>query len=102
MIFQAKTQAKIILLNWVPGGREHRQEVSLVLGDVAEPAEQPPHPVEVVPLRLVGDAVVVHDLDAAELRVRGVDLPAQELVERAGSRQDDGGVLNLEVWEPLF
>ena len=73
-----------------------------MLGDVAEPAEQPSHPVEVVPLRLVGDAVVVHDLDAAELRVRGVDLPAQELVQRAGTRQDDGRVLNLEVWEPLL
>ena len=40
----------------------------------------PEHPldaVKVVPLGLVRDAVVVHDLDSTELRVGGVDLPAK-------------------------
>ena len=50
-------------------------------GHVGEPVQDPPHTLRVVLLRLVRDPVVIHNLCTAELRVAGVHLPTQQLVQ---------------------
>ena len=41
------------------------------------------------------DAVVVHDLNATKLRVGGVDLATQQLIQSRRASQNDRGVFNL-------
>mmetsp|Transcript_22963 Transcript_22963/g.44735 ORF Transcript_22963/g.44735 Transcript_22963/m.44735 type:complete len:728 (+) Transcript_22963:761-2944(+) len=76
-----------------PGGARaplERELVAPVARHVREPLEALRHPVEVVLAHHVGDAVVVHHVDAAQLVVRRVHLPPQELVEREVPREEDG------------
>jgi len=50
-----------------------------------QPFEDQRASVEVVRHHIVRYAVIVHDFDAAQLSIRRVHLPAEDLVERAGA-----------------
>ena len=58
------------------GGRAH-------LGHVRQPVQDSEHPFKVITDGAVGDPVVVHDLDAPELVIGGVHLPAENLEKQA-------------------
>lgn len=71
------------LPSWQPG---IPPLLSRYLGHVGEPLEDGVDAFEVIRDGHVGDTVVVHDLHSAQLVVRGVDFPAQDLPRRRTKR----------------
>lgn len=63
----------------------------LYLGHVGQPLQEREDALEVIAHRAVGDAVVVHDLDSAQLVVGRVHFPAQHLEVRREAGGASGG-----------
>ena len=82
----------------VPGVRAGRDghRLAAAVGHEGQPVDDLLDALEVVRGRHVADAVLVHDLRAAELQVRRVDLAAEQLVDGGCARQDDGLALDLD------
>jgi len=89
-------------VNRVGGGRGEGR-VRRRLWHVREPAQHLLDAVLVVDGELVGDAVWQHDLRAAELVLRRVNLLAEQLVERAEAGEQQRPVLHLDdaLGEPV-
>ena len=64
------------IVNWID-----RQRSSLAFGHVRQPTQNALDAFQVVCVRTVGYTVVVHNLNAAELRVRCVDFSSQQSVK---------------------
>mmetsp|Transcript_27532 Transcript_27532/g.51629 ORF Transcript_27532/g.51629 Transcript_27532/m.51629 type:complete len:606 (+) Transcript_27532:2-1819(+) len=75
----------------------HGRQARDILGHVGEPVQDGGHALLVIPHDLVGDTVGHHDLRAAKLVLRGVDILPQELVQGRVARQDHGAANHLDV-----